>query len=219
MSAKKKRPDPEEPGLSVSWVKRSLDRFLQFLGGAERNLLGRLDLDRFAGGGVTAHARTALAHHQDAQAVETDARALLQVLGDQTDSVFQDAVGGLLGEFMLFGQLAGKLAGRDSFDFCFRGSCHWVSPSFNESTMSPILRHFSQDKGGAPQKNAINWGFFHIYAKKPTKSGVSWVAAKSKSGQRARAARFTKLLCDSGGLGAGTVGALADARRLAGAAA
>jgi len=37
--------------------------------------------------------------------------------------------------------------------------------------MSPILRHFPQDKGGDPQKNAINWGFFHIYAKKPEKSG------------------------------------------------
>src|ERR1044071_6226901 len=103
MSAKKKRPDPEEPGLSVSWVKRSLDRFLQFLGGAERNLLGRLDLDRLAGGGIAAHTRTALAHHQDAQSVETDAGALLQVLGDQTNRVFQNCVGALLGEFMLFG--------------------------------------------------------------------------------------------------------------------
>jgi hypothetical protein len=32
--------------------------------------------------------------------------------------------------------------------------------------MSPILRHFPQDKGGDDQKNARNWGFFHMYAEK-----------------------------------------------------
>jgi hypothetical protein len=126
---KKKAGCPKASGLSFScYAERSLDRFLQFLGGAERDLLGRLDLDRFAGGGIAAHARTALAHHQDAQSVETDAGALFQVLGDQTDNIFQNGVGALLGEFVLFGQLAGELTGRDGFDFCFRGSCHWVLP-------------------------------------------------------------------------------------------
>src|SRR6185295_16987191 len=90
--------------------------------------------------------------------------------------------------------------------------------------MSPILRHFSQDKGGAPQKNAINWGLFHIYAKKPGKSGISWLPIRSPKaiGPRgtARTARFAKLLCvDSGRFGARILGALADARRLAGASA
>jgi hypothetical protein len=68
--------------------------------------------------------------------------------------------------------------------------------------MSPILRHFPQDKGGVLQKNAINWGFFHIYAKKPVKSGISW---PPKTGQKqagrvrdAHAAWFTKLLCARG---------------------
>jgi hypothetical protein len=52
--------------------------------------------------------------------------------------------------------------------------------------MSPILRHFPQDKGGASQKNAINWGFFHIYTKKPAKSGVSCLskAAPKANGPR-----------------------------------
>src|SRR5882757_11344818 len=79
--------------LSLRREERSLDRFLQFLGGAERNLLGSLDLDGFAGGGVAAHARTALAHHQDTQTIETDASTLLQVLGDQGDGVFNNAIG------------------------------------------------------------------------------------------------------------------------------
>jgi hypothetical protein len=52
---------------------------------------------------------------------------------------------------------------------------------FNESTMGPILRHFSQDKGGRPSKNAINSGFFHIYAKKPSKSG--FFRAQKQSGR------------------------------------
>src|SRR6185437_13102268 len=50
--------------------RKALDGFLQFLGGAEGDLLARLDLDRFAGRGIAAHARGALAHLQDAQSVE-----------------------------------------------------------------------------------------------------------------------------------------------------
>src|ERR1051326_3239017 len=71
--------------LNLHAEERSLDRFLQFLGGAERDLLGSLDLDRFARRRVAAHARTALAHDQDAQAIKADAGALLQMLGDQGD--------------------------------------------------------------------------------------------------------------------------------------
>ena len=44
-----------------------LDRFLQFLGGAEGNLLARLDLDRLAGRGIATHAGGALADLQDSQ--------------------------------------------------------------------------------------------------------------------------------------------------------
>src|ERR1041385_7168200 len=41
---------------------------------------------------------------EDAQTVETDAGTLLQVLGDQADGVFEDAVGSLVGHLMLLGQ-------------------------------------------------------------------------------------------------------------------
>src|SRR5262249_8556204 len=58
------------------------DRFLQFLGGAERDLLARLDLNRFAGRRIASHARRALAHLQDAEPADPDAVALLQVLRD-----------------------------------------------------------------------------------------------------------------------------------------
>src|SRR6202035_303626 len=45
---------------------RLSDRFLEFLGGAEGDLLAGLDLDGFAGGRIAAHARGALAYLQDA---------------------------------------------------------------------------------------------------------------------------------------------------------
>src|ERR1700749_4101076 len=81
----------EAPGLSSSLKeKEALDGFLQFLGGAERDLLGSLDLDGFAGGRVAAHARTALAHDQDAQAIQTEAGTLLQLLCAVGDEGFQD---------------------------------------------------------------------------------------------------------------------------------
>jgi hypothetical protein len=95
------------------------------------------------------------------------------VLGDQADRIFQDRVGAFLGELMLLGQLAGKLTCGNSFDFGFGSSGHGFLPLGNESTKSPILRYFSQDKGGEAQKNAINWGFSQIYGGKPRKIGLS----------------------------------------------
>src|SRR5262249_25719198 len=45
-----------------------LHRLLEFLGGPERDLLTGLDLDGFAGLGVSAHTRCPLAHLEDAKA-------------------------------------------------------------------------------------------------------------------------------------------------------
>src|SRR5579864_7350129 len=64
-----------------------LDRLFQFLGGAEGDLLARLDLDRLAGGRVTAHARGALADLKDAEPADADALALLQMLDDIADEI------------------------------------------------------------------------------------------------------------------------------------
>src|SRR3954451_1841357 len=78
-----------------------LDGFLEFLGRAEGDFLAGLDLDRFAGGGIAAHAGGALADLKDAEADDADAFALLEVLGDLADHVGQDGFGALLGQFML----------------------------------------------------------------------------------------------------------------------
>src|SRR5471032_1141777 len=179
-------------GLSFSCDERSLDRFLQFLGGAERNLLGSLDLDGFAGGGVAAHARTALAHDENAQAIEADACTLLQVLGDQGDGFFNDLVGALLREFFFLGELGGELAGGNGFNFCFGGGGHGILP-LNESTMSPILRHFSQDKAASLQKTQEIGAFSTSIQKKPQKRGFSAHQKAIGPRSRRRAARFIRV--------------------------
>src|ERR1700737_652821 len=97
-----------------------LDRFLQFLRGAERDLLAGLDLDRLAGRRVAAHARGALAHLQDAEAADADAVALLEVLDDQVDHVVEDQLGGLLGELMLFGKVRRDVLQGEGRGRCFR---------------------------------------------------------------------------------------------------
>src|ERR1700761_4071539 len=95
----KKKPDAAFAGARLDLFKeeRSLDRFLQFLGGAEGDLLARLDLDGFARRRIAAHAGGALAHDENAQTVETDAGALLQMLGDRRDRVVEERVRRLVG--------------------------------------------------------------------------------------------------------------------------
>ena len=73
--------------------------------------LDALILNRFAGRRIAAHARTALAHDEDAEPVEIDAGTLLQMLGDQGNDVFQHRIGALLRELMLLWR-AGLRAGR-----------------------------------------------------------------------------------------------------------
>ena len=103
-----------------SWKTR-LDqtRFLQLLGRAEGNLLAGLDVDRFAGGGVAAHAGGALAHLQDAETDDADALALFQVLGDPADQVVENRFGLLLGQFLLIGDRRCEMLQRDGG----RGRC------------------------------------------------------------------------------------------------
>src|SRR3981189_1028697 len=85
------------------------DGFLEFLGRAEGDLLAGLDVDRFAGGGVAAHAGGALAHLEDAEADDADALALLQVLGDPADQVVENLLSLLLGQFLVFGDRRGAM--------------------------------------------------------------------------------------------------------------
>src|SRR6185503_11186505 len=107
-------------------------RVLQFLGGAERDLLARLDLDRFAGRGIASHAGGALADLKDAESVETDANALLELLGDEDDEVVHDRIGLLLGEAMLRRHLDRDLTVADGLGLRLgslrrsRHFCHWI---------------------------------------------------------------------------------------------
>src|ERR1043166_6820267 len=89
------------------------DRFLQLLGGAEGNLLARLDLDRLAGRGIAAHARGALAHLKHAEADEANAIALLQMLGDEIDKIAEEGFGLLLRHLMALSQRGGEVLEAD----------------------------------------------------------------------------------------------------------
>src|SRR5690349_9124668 len=67
-------------GTKLMQMVRSLDRFLQFLGGAESDFPARLDLDGLAGGRIAAHARGALSHDENSEPADADAIAFLEVL-------------------------------------------------------------------------------------------------------------------------------------------
>src|SRR4051794_8285257 len=81
---------------------RRLDGFLELLGSAEGNLLAGLDLDLLAGGGVAAHAGSALADLEDTEADDANPLALLQVLGDSGHEVAENRFSGLLRQFVIF---------------------------------------------------------------------------------------------------------------------
>ena len=76
-------------------------------------------MDRFAGGGIAAHAGGALAHLQDAEADDANALALLQMLGDADDQIVQDGLSLLLGQFLLIGDRRCEMLERDGG----RGRC------------------------------------------------------------------------------------------------
>src|SRR6266851_6174330 len=89
--------------LNVGNRRGVLDGFLEFLGRTEGDLLAGLDVDRFAGGGVAAHAGGTLADLEDAEADDADALALLQVLGDHGDHVAENGFRLLLRQFLILG--------------------------------------------------------------------------------------------------------------------
>src|SRR5712692_8082856 len=86
-------------------------RLILVFGCPKGDLLTRLDLDRRAGGRIASHARRASSHHQHTKTHETDAVALLEVLGNQTDEVIENAFRLLLWHLMLLCQ-----AGREMFE-------------------------------------------------------------------------------------------------------
>src|SRR6202007_1316207 len=112
-------PKTERRSLEQSRLRRwlvnrkALDGFLEFLGGAEGDLLARLDLDGFAGRRVAAHARSALADLQNAQAREADTIALLEMVGHHVNHAVEQGLGLLLGNLMLLGELRCQMLQRN----------------------------------------------------------------------------------------------------------
>src|ERR1700749_991268 len=147
-----------------------LDGFLQFLSGAEGDLLARLDLDRFAGRGIAAHARGALAHLQDAGTVETDALALLQVLGHHRDEIVDDRATLLVGEALLVGELVGELLGGQGYGLrfcscCCRCHCCLVWRENHKEALFYGISRMSRNRHRKAAKTAVQNG--------PEKSGES----------------------------------------------
>src|SRR5687767_6071611 len=137
------------------------DRFLQFLRGAEGNLLRRLDLDLLAGRGIAADACGALADLQDAEAADADAVALLQMLGDLAHEIAQDRLALLLGQLMLLGQLSREML-QGNGRSCRRLSSHgW--PSFSSGGGTKNYRLWRLDDSGLAE-NALFTGLQSIFA-------------------------------------------------------
>src|SRR5579885_569766 len=90
-------------------LKRPSDRFFQFLGSAEGDLLGSLDLDRLAGRRVAAHTGGAPAHLQNAEAADADALAFLQVLDDGFDEIAEHGLRLLLRHLMRLRECGGEM--------------------------------------------------------------------------------------------------------------
>ena len=87
-----------------------LNSLAEILSGAERHFLARLDLNRFAGGGVASHAGGALTHLKGSEPGNADPRALLKVLGNQRNCTGQHLVRLLLRKPMRFADSARELA-------------------------------------------------------------------------------------------------------------
>src|SRR6266404_4335897 len=120
--ANKRHPEgPRKPRRNDAKNRKDVlsDGFLQLLGRAEGNLLAGLDVDRFAGGGVAAHAGGALAHLEDAEADDADALALLEMLGDTGDQIVENGFCGFFRQFVLFRQGCCEMLERDGR----RGRC------------------------------------------------------------------------------------------------
>src|SRR5262249_20723015 len=87
-----KKNSPAAGGADEPLPVAASDRLFQVLGGAECDFLAGLDLDGFAGGGVASHPGRPLADLQDAEAVQANALALFQVLGDVFHHLRQQGV-------------------------------------------------------------------------------------------------------------------------------
>src|SRR6185436_12892483 len=127
------------PPSVVNLRRGALHRLFEFLGGAERDLLAGLDLDRFAGGRIAPHAGCTLAHHEDAEAADANAVALLQVFGHQADQVAEDRLSLLFRHLMGFREICGEML-QGHGRLCARFlRCHGWPSSLQNVASQPLI--------------------------------------------------------------------------------
>src|ERR1700720_3406932 len=85
------------------------DRLFEFFSRSERYLFAGLDMNGLAGRWIAPLARCTLAHHENAEAADTDAVTFLEVLGDQPDQPAEHGFGLLLRQFVRFREIGGKV--------------------------------------------------------------------------------------------------------------
>src|SRR5947209_3546970 len=100
----------QRPGIRCQ---SCVDGFLQLLPCAECDLLTRLDLDRLARCGVTAHASGALADLQNAEAADANPVALLEMLDDEIDHAAEDRLSLLFRKLVAFGDVRREVLQRN----------------------------------------------------------------------------------------------------------
>src|SRR5262249_29223946 len=120
----------------------------------------------FPGHRVATHARGTLAHEQNAEARDLHPLALLQVLGDHADQVFQHFEPLLLAELMLLSECGGQNSGGDrlaGLRLGWSGCCHRQTPWGRAKCANPhSSRGFVQRRIAASGRTAglttESWG-------------------------------------------------------------
>src|SRR5690606_11073672 len=100
------------------------DRLFEFLGGAESDLLGRLDQHRLARCRVAPHAGRAFADHENAETGDADPLTLLEMLGDRGDEIVEHRLALFLRHFVTLGQRCREMLEADGGYCGFGCSSH-----------------------------------------------------------------------------------------------
>src|SRR4029077_12886908 len=120
----------------------------EFLAGTEGHLLAGLDLDRFPGNRMAAHAGSTIPHLQNPETDKLHALAFLQVRGDHFDEIFEYRQGGRLAELKVLRQFECQVFGRNRWGRRLGCRCH-VSHRrgpFMRPTPAPIITPASTHK-------------------------------------------------------------------------
>ena len=98
------------------------DCHLEFFGGAERDLLTRLNLNLLACCRIAADAGSTVPHLQDPESSNLDALTIPQVLSDEADEILEHLLALLFGKLMLLRKSIGQVfAGDRLWSACHGG--------------------------------------------------------------------------------------------------